>query len=87
MPITQAKHPSGKVEIFVDRDPTMRRPYVLMEANPARHPHVNHAGAKALADFILSEEIQTFMAGYGKEKNGGLPFFHPVWPHGPAMHP
>lgn len=87
MPITQSKHPSGKVEILVDQDPTMRRPYILMEANPTRHPHVNQAGAKALGDFILSSEIQTFMADYGKDKNGGLPFFYPVWPYGPVMHP
>lgn len=87
MPITQAKHPVGQVEILVEQDPTMRRPYVLMEANPARHPQVNHAGAKALGDFILSKEIQAFMAEYGKDKNGGFPFFYPVWPHGPVMHP
>lgn len=87
MPITQDKHPSGKVVILVDQDPTMRRPYVFMEANPARSSHVNQAGAKALGDFILSERIQTFMAGYGKEQNGGVPFFYPVWPVGPAMHP
>jgi tungstate transport system substrate-binding protein len=87
MPITQDKHPSGDMAILVDQDPTMRRPYVLMEANPARHPHVNQAGARALGDFILSEKIQTFMADYGKDENGGLPFFYPVWPHGPAMHP
>jgi tungstate transport system substrate-binding protein len=87
MPITLAKHPTGKVVILVEDDPTMRRPYILMEANPARHPRVNHAGAKALADFILSAEIQNFMAGYGKDKNGGCPFFYPVWPYGPVMHP
>jgi tungstate transport system substrate-binding protein len=86
MPITQSKHPSGNMKILVDQDPTMRRPYVLMEANPARHPHVNHAGAKALGDFILSAEIQNFMADYGKDKNGGFPFFYPVWPCGPVMH-
>lgn len=87
MPSVFEKHPFGNAQILVDRDPTMRRPYILMEANPARHPHVNHAGAKALADFILSPDIQNFMAGFGKDKTGGFPLFYPVWPIGPAMHP
>ncbi|MEZ4598319.1 MAG: substrate-binding domain-containing protein [Syntrophotaleaceae bacterium] len=86
VPFTQAKHPRGKLEILVDLDPTMRRPYLLMEANPDRYPDANQAGAKALGDFILSEEVQTFLAEYGKDQNGGFPFFHPVWPYGPALH-
>ena len=87
MPSAYQKHPFGKSQILVDEDPTMRRPYILMEANPTRHPQVNHMGAKALADFILSAEIQNFMAEFGKEKTGGFPCFYPVWPVGQAMHP
>ncbi len=87
MPAVFQKHPFGNTQILVDQDPTMRRPYILMEANPARHPQVNHAGAKALADFIMSPEIQNFMAHFGKDQTGGFPFFYPVWPIGPAMHP
>ena len=87
MPITQAKVPSANMEILVDQDPTMRRPYVMIEANPARHAHVNHKGAKALSDFFLSTEIQNLMKAYGKKRNGGHPFFYPVWPQGPVMNP
>lgn len=87
MPSVFEKNPFGNAQILVDQDPTMRRPYILMEANPARHPQVNHAGAKALADFIMSPEIQNFMAHFGKDQTGGFPFFYPVWPIGPAMHP
>jgi len=39
------------------------------------------------ADFIPAEEIQAFMADYGKDKNGCFPLFYPVWPLGPAINP
>ena len=34
-----------------------------------------------LSDYLLSEEVQTFLADFGKEKNDGYPFFYPVWPY------
>ena len=81
MPVTQHKVDSAGLEILVERDPTMRRPYVLMEANPARLNGVNQHGAHMLADFILSEKIQRFLADYGRAQNGGFPFFYPIWPY------
>jgi tungstate transport system substrate-binding protein len=81
MPFTWGKVATHGLEILVDSDPTMRRPYVLMTANPERLQGVNLQGAEALADFILSQQIQAFMATYGCEKNGGFPFFYPVWPY------
>jgi len=54
----------------------MRRPYVLMEDNPARLSGVNQPGAHdALAEFILSEPIQRYMADFGRDRNDGYPFF------------
>jgi len=81
MPVVLKKVPCGNLEILVAGDPDMRRPYVVMEANPRRFPDANHAGARAFSDYLLSEEVQTFMAGYGKDRNGGYPFFYPVWPY------
>ncbi len=46
MPSVLQKHPFGNAQILLDQDPTMRRPYILMEANPARHPQVNHGGGQ-----------------------------------------
>ena len=69
------------LEIMVAGDPEMRRPYMVMEANPKVFPHVNHRGARMLSDFLLSQAAQTFLAEYGKEKNGGYPCFYPVWPY------
>jgi tungstate transport system substrate-binding protein len=82
MPVISGKlqSPDG-IRILVDRDPTMRRPYVVMEANPARFPVANAAGAKALADYLCSEEIQSFLLRYGVDKYEGFegaPLFYPV---------
>lgn len=85
MPIVYKKAPWQTLEILVEDDPTMRRPYVVMEANPARFAQVNHKGARALADFLLSKPVQEFLLTYGVEKNDGRPWFYPVWPVGPAL--
>jgi tungstate transport system substrate-binding protein len=78
IPVVMGKIDSGKLKILVDRDPTMRRPYVVMEVNPAMFPDSNVQGARALSDYLLSEKVQNFLLSYGKERNNGIPFFHPV---------
>lgn len=81
MPVLLGKwHADPQMEMLVDSDPTMRRPYIVMEANPARHSDVNSAGAKALADFLLSDEVQQFLLTFDGPVNDGVPLFYPVWP-------
>jgi tungstate transport system substrate-binding protein len=80
MPILFKKVPFGTMQIMVESDPAMRRPYIVMEANPKRFPDTNQEGARALSDFLLSEEVQKFLAGFGTKEYGGIPLFHPVWP-------
>jgi len=80
MPITMGKVLSHNMKILVDRDPTMRRPYIVMEANPLVFPKANIKGARALSNYLFSEKIQKFIADYGKDKNGGFPFFYPISP-------
>ncbi len=82
MPFLFEKVKFGKLQIMVEGDPDMRRPYIVMEANPARVPKANHEGAKALSDFLLSRETQTFMKGFRAAEFGGMPLFYPVWPVG-----
>lgn len=81
MPYMTQKIAFKDLEILVTGDPEMRRPYMVMEANPVTFPHVNHKGARMLSDFLLSEEVQTFLADFGKEMNEGYPCFYPVWPY------
>jgi tungstate transport system substrate-binding protein len=70
-------NPDG-MEILLQGDPVMRRPYIVMEANPEKLPGVNQAGARALADYLLSAKVQRFLAGFGTNYTGGGPLFHPV---------
>lgn len=78
MPVRFGKLKAEGMKTLVEGDPEMRRPYVVMEANPARFPQANVAGARALADFLLSEETQKFLAEFGAREHGGIPLFHPV---------
>ena len=80
IPVTDGKMPLGKMEVLVKGDPEMRRPYVVIEANPQKFPQANVAGARALADWLVSEKGQSFLVAYGREKNGGIPLFFPITP-------
>lgn len=80
MPVVMGKVSSHNMKILVERDPSMKRPYIVMEANPLVFPNANVRGARALSNYLLSEKVQKFMADYGKDKNGGFPFFYPVSP-------
>lgn len=46
------------LELLVERDSLLRNPYHVILANPARFPHVNQEGARALAAYLLSPETQ-----------------------------
>jgi tungstate transport system substrate-binding protein len=78
IPTTFGKMPLGKMEVLVKGDPEMRRPFVVVEANPKKFPQANVDGARALADWMVGEKGQQFLVDYGREKNGGIPLFFPV---------
>ncbi len=66
------------VKIMVQGDPVMRRPYMVMVANPERFPSANIEGADKLADFMLSDRIQKFLATYDGGVGDGIPIFIPI---------
>jgi tungstate transport system substrate-binding protein len=66
------------MEILVQGDPIMRRPFIVMEANPKKFPQANYAGARALSDFLLSAKVQNFLLEFGRQTNGPGPLFFPV---------
>ena len=76
--VTGKLGPHDNLDIMVEKDPVMRRPYIVMEASPDRFPGVNVKGARALSDYLLSEKIQRFLGTFGKDKNLGVPQFRPV---------
>jgi len=61
--------------ILVEGDAKLLNIYHVMEVNPAKYSKVNAAGAKAFADFLLSDEGQAIIASFGKEKFGQPLFF------------
>lgn len=79
MPILFKKwDPDPGVKIMVEGDPAMRRPYMEMIANPAKFPKANVDGARKLSDFLVSDEIQKFLATYDGGIGDGVPIFHPL---------
>jgi tungstate transport system substrate-binding protein len=66
------------MEILVKGDTVMRRPFIVMEANPKRFPDANYAGARALSDFLLSAKVQNYLLEFGRQTNGPGPLFFPV---------
>jgi len=76
IPVTNGKMALGKMEVLVQGDPEMRRPYVVIEANPKKFPKVNAEGAHALADWLTGEKGQAFLLDYGRRT--GIPLYYPV---------
>jgi len=78
MPVLFRKLQAAGMEILVENDPAMRRPYIVMEANPKRFSHTNVAGAKALSDFLASDTVQSYLAKAASNQRADVPLFHPV---------
>jgi tungstate transport system substrate-binding protein len=78
IPAQTGKMYADGMEILVKGDPVMRRPFIVMEANPKKFPQANSAGARALSDFLLSPKVQNFLLEFGTQTNGPGPLFFPV---------
>lgn len=78
IPVIQGKMKSDKMEIMVEDDPNMVRPYMVMEANPVKFPKTNSEGARALADFLISSRAKTSLRDFGSRQPDGIPLFHPL---------
>jgi tungstate transport system substrate-binding protein len=63
------------LEILVEGDAALLNIYHVMEVNSARWPKVNAEGAKAFADFMVSNNTQKIVKKYGVEKYGSPLFF------------
>jgi tungstate transport system substrate-binding protein len=63
--------------ILVEKDRPLLNVYSVMQVNPANGPRVNAAGGKAVADFMLTPEVQAVIRTFGVEKYG-QPLFVPI---------
>ncbi|HEY3115334.1 MAG TPA: substrate-binding domain-containing protein, partial [Chloroflexota bacterium] len=63
--------------VLLQGDPRLLNVYHVMPVNPARFPgvHINAAGGKAFADFMVGPAAQRIIGGFGKEQYGQPLFF------------
>lgn len=78
VPVVGRKVSTGGLQIMVEGDLAMQRPYMVMQANPDRFPCTNDVGARKLVSFLLSREIQDFLPHYKVDEFLGLPPFYPL---------
>jgi tungstate transport system substrate-binding protein len=78
IPVLKGIFTADGMEILMEGDPEMRRPFIVMEANPQKVPNANVKGAHALAEFLLSRETQNFLLEFGTNSPGGFPLFYPT---------
>lgn len=78
IPVLMSKLPRGSMEIMVQGDPAMQRPFVVVTANPRKFPQANVAGAQRLADYLVSEETQRLLEKFAEEQPSGMPLFYPL---------
>jgi tungstate transport system substrate-binding protein len=84
IPILKGKIPSSNMEVMVKGDPAMRRPYVVMEANPKKFPNINVEGAKALSAWHTGESGRSFLQKFAEKQADGAALFYPVEGEGAA---
>ncbi|QLE87503.1 tungsten ABC transporter substrate-binding protein [Shewanella sp. Scap07] len=56
----------AKLDLAIDFDggAALANPYQIMQINPSKYPDLNHAGAKALSDWLISAEAQGMINSY-----------------------
>ena len=64
-----------QLDILTEGDAILLNIYHVIEVNPEKWPKVNAAGAKALADFMVSPKTQGMIKTFGVDKFGSPLFF------------
>ncbi len=65
-----------QLDILVEGDKALLNIYHVITVNPDKWPKVNYTGARAFADWLVSPDIQKFIATFGVDKYGS-PLFYP----------
>lgn len=78
IPVLFGKLPKGGMQIAVEGDPNMQRPYVVLEANPEKFPTTRCRGARILGDYLTGPQGQQFLCDYAHEQPDGVPLFFPL---------
>ena len=64
------------LEIVCEKDTNMLNPYGVITVNPEKNDQINEEGAKAFADWLVSENGQKMIGEFGVEEFGS-PLFTP----------
>lgn len=78
IPVLKGKIPADNMEVMVQGDPNMRRPYVVMEANPKKFGGMNSAGAQALSAWMTGAPGREFLQRFTDRQAAGAGLFFPV---------
>ncbi len=78
IPVLFGKLPNGGMRIAVHGDPDMQRPYVVLEADPAKIPSARSAAARALGDYLTGPRGQKFLREFASRQPDGIPLFYPL---------
>ncbi len=65
-----------ELEIVCEKDADMLNPYGVITVNPEKNDQINEEGAKAFADWLVSENGQKLIGEFGVEEFGS-PLFTP----------
>jgi tungstate transport system substrate-binding protein len=69
--------PHLALEALRGSEPALLNVYHVIEVSAAGRPHVDTAGARIFADFLTSQRVQDFIAGFARERYGE-PLFNPA---------
>jgi tungstate transport system substrate-binding protein len=78
IPFLNGKIPNEGMVVMVAGDVRLRRPFLVVVADPKKFPDAHIAEAEALRDFLRSPETQAFIAQFGKGKYDDRPLFFPI---------
>ena len=78
IPFRNGKLPNEGLELMVQGDPLLRRPYVVAVASPRGFPDAHVAAATQLAEFLRSETTQEWIAEFGRGALDDNPLFFRV---------
>jgi len=78
IPFRIGRLPNAGLELMVEGDPRLCRPYLVAVTNPAKFPGVHYDLARHFAAYLRMPQTQAWIATYGKGVIDDRPLFFPV---------
>jgi tungstate transport system substrate-binding protein len=78
IPFRIGRLPNAGMEMMVQGDPRLRRPYLVAVANPQRMGTVHVGMARRFADYLRLARTQEWISTWGIGQIDNLPVFYPV---------